>query len=329
MAGERAGDGVGEVPFDPGQGGVAQPVGADLLDGGPGQVCADALPEVVVSAAVIVTRLGRRSSGHVRADRAIGPPPLPALGVPDVPPSPLSWHLDVGEAMSVMTVRGALDAASSSELYRVVERRLEQKTTALIMDLSAVTIVDAGTTTVFREIVRRAGRWPGTPVLLCAPDAGGVGLDALVGSRPATVFGTVAEARAALAAHRPEPPISEQLLPTWGEAHRARDLTTEACLRWGLPHLVGRSALAVSELVINAVEHARTVMTLQVELGWQYLYIAVFDGVRAEPAVRRDPDRHKSPGNGLVVVQSISQQWGFVILDDGKVVWAAFRRSPD
>ena len=228
-----------------------------------------------------------------------------------------------------MTVSGALDAASSSELYRGVERWLENKPEALIMDLSAVTVVDDRASTVFQEIVRRAGRWPGTPVLLCAPDAGSVGLNALVGSRPATVFGTVDAARAALASYQPEPPVSEQLLPTWGEAHRARDLTTEACLRWGLPHLVGRTALAVSELVINAAEHARTVMTLQVELGWQYLYIAVFDGVRTEPAVRRDSNHDNSTGNGLVLVQSISQQWGFVVLDDGKVVWAAFPRSPD
>ena len=237
-----------------------------------------------------------------------------------MPPSPVSWHLDVGKAVSVMTVRGGLDAASSSELYRVVVRWLESEPAALIMDLSAVTIVGDGATTVFPEIVRWAGRWPGTPVLLCAPDAGGVGLTALLGSRLTTVFSTVAEARAALAAHQPEPPISEQLLPTWGEARRARDLTTEACLRWDLPHLVGRSALVVSELVINAADHARTVMTLQLKLGWQYLYIAVFDGVRAEPVLRRDQHPDKAAGNGLVLVQSLSQRWGFAVRDDGKMV---------
>jgi hypothetical protein len=227
-----------------------------------------------------------------------------------------------------MTVRGGLDAASGSELYRVVVRWLESEPAALIMDLSAVTIAGDRATTVFPEIVRWAGRWPGTPVLLCAPDARGVGLTALLGNRPATVFSTVAEARAALAAHQPEPLISEQLLPTWGEAHRARDLTTEACLRWDLPHLVGPSALVVSELVINAADHARTVMTLQLKLGWQYLYIAVFDGVRAEPVVR--PDRHPDQpgGNGLVLVQSLSKQWGSAVRDDGKVVWAALPRSP-
>jgi hypothetical protein len=241
----------------------------------------------------------------------------------------LSWHLDVGEAVSVMTVRGGLDAPSSSELYRVVVRSLESEPAALIMDLSAVTIADDGATTVFQEIVRWAGRWPGTPVLLCTPDPGRVGLTALLGSRPTTVFSTVAEARAALAAHRPEPLISEQLLPTWGEAHRARDLTTEACLRWDLPHLVGPSALVVSELVINAADHARTVMTLQLKLGWQYLYVAVFDGVRAEPVIRRDRHPDKSAGNGLVLVESLSQRWGFAVRDDGKVVWAALPRSPD
>ena len=246
-----------------------------------------------------------------------------------MPPSPLSWQLYVDEAVSVMTVRGDLDAASSSELYREVVRWLESEPAALIIDLSGITIVGGSPTSVFAEIIHWAARWPGTPVLLCAPDAGRVGLTALSERRPTTVFSTVAEARAALATHQPEPPISEQLLPTWGEAHRARDLTTEACLRWELPHLVGRSALVVSELVINGAEHARTVMTLQLKLGWQYLYIAVFDGVPAEPVLRRVRHPDMVAGNGLVLVQSLSDQWGFVVRNDGKVVWAALPRSPD
>lgn len=44
VAGEGAGDRVGEVPFDPGEGGVPQPMDTDLLDGDPRQVFADALP---------------------------------------------------------------------------------------------------------------------------------------------------------------------------------------------------------------------------------------------------------------------------------------------
>jgi hypothetical protein len=44
------GDGVAVVAFDPGERGVAQPVGADVLGGDPGQVLADATPQVVVAA---------------------------------------------------------------------------------------------------------------------------------------------------------------------------------------------------------------------------------------------------------------------------------------
>jgi hypothetical protein len=63
----------------------------------------------------------------------------------------------------------------------------------------------------------------------------------------------------------------------------------------------------VSELVIDAADHARTVMTLRLKLGWRYLYIAVFDGVRAEPVLSHDQQPDTGAGNGLVSVQSLSR----------------------
>ena len=64
-------------------------------------------------------------------------------------------------------------------------------------------------------------------------------------------------------------------------------------------------------------------------LGWQYLYIAVFDGVRAEPVLRRDQHPGKTAGNGLVLVLSLAQRWGFTVRHDGKMVRAASPRLPD
>lgn len=43
-------DGVAVVAFDPCEGGVAEPVGGDLLGCDPGEVVSDAMPEVVVAA---------------------------------------------------------------------------------------------------------------------------------------------------------------------------------------------------------------------------------------------------------------------------------------
>lgn len=51
VTGVGAGDAVAEVAFDPGERGVSQPVGGDALVGYPGELLADAVPEVVVAAA--------------------------------------------------------------------------------------------------------------------------------------------------------------------------------------------------------------------------------------------------------------------------------------
>jgi len=45
--------------------------------------------------------------------------------------------------------------------------------------------------------------------------------------------------------------------------------------------------LIAGELVINAVEHARTVLTLQLKLGWHYLYVTVAEESAAAPVIVR------------------------------------------
>jgi anti-anti-sigma regulatory factor len=206
-----------------------------------------------------------------------------------VPPSTLSWHLDAYKTLSIMTVRGGLDAASSPALHHAAESCLENGPVALIMDLSAMTVLEDDAMAVFVEIIRIAGRWPGTPVLLCAPDPLHPGLRTLAAGVPPTVFRSVAGAWDALDAGEQNPLIAEQLLPAAGEARRARDLATEACPHWDLPHLVGHAALIASELVINAVEHARTVMTLQLKLGWSQIRNALTTSTRWRP---------RTPGSG-------------------------------
>lgn len=248
-------------------------------------------------------------------------------GSPRVPPSPLSWHFDTYKTLPIMTVRGGLDAASSPALHHAAESCLENGPVALIMDLSAMTVLEDDAMAVFAEIIRIASWWPGTPVLLCAPSPVHPGLRTLAAGVPPTVFGSVAGAWDALDAGRHGPLITEHLLPATGEARRARDLATEACLRWDLPHLVGHAALIASELVIDAVEHARTVMTLQLKLGWHYLYVAVAEGSTAPPAIVR-ASRDGNGGNGLLGVESLAHQWGYVQRAGSKVVWAALPRSP-
>ena len=73
-------------------------------------------------------------------------------------------------------------------------------------------------------------------------------------------------------------PVVEDLLPIAHTPRHARNIVTEACLRWDLAHLITPATLIVSELVSNVVEHARTMMTLTVALRGAHLYLAVYEG---------------------------------------------------
>jgi hypothetical protein len=207
----------------------------------------------------------------------------------------------VEQADTVVTLTGDLIAADAGGLYRTVEKCLGHRPAVLIVELSGATVLDD---LVLREIERRAVRWPGTPVVFI-----GGGRDG---------FDTVEQARRIL----PGGPllISEQLLPSWGEARHARDITTDACLRWQLPHLAGPAALVASELVSNAVSHAGTMMTLHVKRDPHHLYVAVEDGSTVEPEQGR--------GRGLVLVDSLSAFWGSTVHPGGKVVWSALAVAP-
>lgn len=124
--------------------------------------------------------------------------------------------------------------------------------------------------------------------------------------------------------------IKEVLLPDPGVARTARDITTEACIRWNLESLIAPACITASELVTNAVVHAGTMIDMTVVLGIRNLVVLIGDASR-QPAFipqRFEPVVH-SPrmrlGLGLRLVEFTADRWGCWILERGKVVWAAFR----
>jgi hypothetical protein len=68
-----------EVPFDPGQGGVAQPVGGDALGGDPGESFTEPVPELVVAA---VGQPGAVAEAQQPIGREVGATCLGVLGQP-------------------------------------------------------------------------------------------------------------------------------------------------------------------------------------------------------------------------------------------------------
>lgn len=107
----------------------------------------------------------------------------------------------------------------------------------------------------------------------------------------------------------------------------ARTRTVAALTKWGVCDAVITDAeLIVSELVTNAVRHANDhpdphcgVLLILTYAG---LTVAVWDEDRSEPAPRQATTVEES-GRGLLLVEALSDRWGYHLMSSGgKLVFA-------
>jgi anti-sigma regulatory factor (Ser/Thr protein kinase) len=120
----------------------------------------------------------------------------------------------------------------------------------------------------------------------------------------------------------------------------ARAFTLQTLEKWGVVARSADAAAVVTELLTNALRHAlpelidgsATAPTWPLRLGLAdpgpYVICAVADPSTDVPAPRHS-DWQDEAGRGLLVVASLSDQWGYCAApaDQGKVVWAAFAAS--
>jgi anti-sigma regulatory factor (Ser/Thr protein kinase) len=108
------------------------------------------------------------------------------------------------------------------------------------------------------------------------------------------------------------------VLDSIGEARRfAADAATE----WGYASRADDVALVVSELVTNAVVHARTALTIRVRSDASLIRVSIEDGHRSVPVLVMIPDDRVS-GRGMFLVDALAQRWGTESDENGKTVWA-------
>ena len=113
-------------------------------------------------------------------------------------------------------------------------------------------------------------------------------------------------------------------LPADATAPRqARTVLAAAVAEWDLGEDVYEdAAMVVTELVANAVDHARTPSTLTVRIEEQGLRIGVRDGRRCPPPRPRPVDPTAPRGRGLQMIDALATSWGVTEDVDGKTVWA-------
>jgi anti-anti-sigma regulatory factor/anti-sigma regulatory factor (Ser/Thr protein kinase) len=225
----------------------------------------------------------------------------------------------------VVRASGRMTFASVSVLRRVVRKGLTDHPALLLIDLSAVEVIDDVTVTVFAWLARR-GAENDVPVMLVAPPPPLAGhLDALGVGRSVPTYATEELARSAHAGRAGSWRRQVDLDPVPSATAVARDLVDQACVGWRLREVADVAALVATELVANAVQHARTPMIFAVTRRPTYLHLACRDSSHVLP--RRDAgEGDDTPaGRGLLIIEAMAMGWGFSPTADGKVVWATVR----
>ncbi|HVF06068.1 MAG TPA: ATP-binding protein [Frankiaceae bacterium] len=106
---------------------------------------------------------------------------------------------------------------------------------------------------------------------------------------------------------------------------RARRFVAETLAEWGVEDGRDDALLVVSELVTNALLHARTPMVVTlVDAGAESIVMCVSDGSR-QPPQERHFSLESGTGRGLRLLQSIAIEWGVDDDEHGKTVWCRIR----
>lgn len=126
-----------------------------------------------------------------------------------------------------------------------------------------------------------------------------------------------------------EEPRSVDLPPTARSASRARHFVLETLRAWGLDGLTDVAALVTTEVVTNAVLHARTTVSLTIcrESGSR-VSILVRDG-SPHPPQRRRPTTDSTSGRGIDLLEQLADSWSVETSPTGKTVQFSLDETVD
>jgi anti-sigma regulatory factor (Ser/Thr protein kinase) len=119
--------------------------------------------------------------------------------------------------------------------------------------------------------------------------------------------------------------VAMELEPTAGAPAAARSFVTTMLADWGHgDELVADAQLVVSELVTNAILHARSSFAVVASSDESGVRVAVRDRGAGAPELLR-PEPHVPSGRGLLVIDAVAAAWGVETTGEGKTVWAQLR----
>ncbi|HKD99334.1 MAG TPA: ATP-binding protein [Micromonosporaceae bacterium] len=225
-----------------------------------------------------------------------------------------------------LTVRGVLDMSTAPAVRGAVIKAAAEQPSTIVVDLNDTVITDKRVATIFVGLADQLT--PSTIGLTVHVRPGDTAdllrpiLDGCVPIR-GDRSGAIAALDDAGQRHRR---LHIHLAPVPAAAAQARALVDLACANWGLDVDQHIARLVVSELVTNAIEHARTDLDVTVVYTGAHLIIQVRDRSTAMPVMTAEGfGTDRSRGLGLLLVDAAVAGWGFHATETGKTVWATLR----
>jgi hypothetical protein len=238
---------------------------------------------------------------------------------------------DADAAVALLTVSGTWDRSLWQDSAQMLRKCLAEHPEALIVDLTDLDDPQARSAPTWMAARNTAAEMePPVQLALCVPPQLPLAdkMQRLGARRFLPVYAKVRQARVAIASRLPLTERVTATLPPGPEApSAARNLIGDACLAWDLPELLYPARTVMSELVTNAVEHARTEMTIVISRRGQGVHLTVAD-LAAEPPrlIKQTRVRRGRPlderGMGMRLVDGTATAWGSLPTATGKVVWA-------
>jgi Histidine kinase-like ATPase domain len=117
-------------------------------------------------------------------------------------------------------------------------------------------------------------------------------------------------------------PCGQLVLPAVPDTVRlSRRMVHDLCDLVSMDELADVAELLTGEIVTNAVVHTRTpYLRLSAEVSGGTLRVSVFDSDPQLPTVRH-PSEKEPRGRGLMMVDSLANDWGAAQSPGGKLVW--------
>jgi len=233
-------------------------------------------------------------------------------------PTEVRHRMETGQPFPVVRLSGVLDLDTVAQVSSALRTGLADQPQALVIDVSDLEVTDPAALAGIIDVVHTSADWPATTLVICAPTA----VAAQWQPTGLPVWPSLDAALVALDEYPPMGQLSTVLEPVVGAARRARELVTEACVRWDVPAMAGPACIVVTEMVNNVVAHAKSDMTVMLGRLGDTISVAVRDRSPIIPRFTGPVSPTAYGGRGLLLIDSVSDRWGSLSFGDGKVVWS-------